>query len=386
MKWSPSFGKIDFWETNAKTKETTVGVYYQNMRNKSTLFNARRKMVKMKIEEKMEVTAIAKHFGVSRKTVYKWIKRFKEEGLEGLKDKSRRPHNSPKKIPKKWENKIIEFRKRYHYFGHWRIKQLVDIPFHENTIYKVIKRNGLIKKNKKVKRRNYEEVKKWKRKLQPFQKVQVDVKYLNDIPNLYPKIITDRFPKYIFSARDVRTGLAFICYAYEKSRINAMMFVSYFFGYLKDLNVDISKIRIQTDNGSEFGGNPRTLKDTAFTKMIEQEFNSKHKFIPPASPTYNSDVETFHKIIERELLGVETFKDINELLAKSYGYMIFFNYEREIRYRGIPIDILKDNFSNYRNFNALFQPIIIDSLLTYYINNVKIKKKNSVTHVCELSN
>ena len=360
-------------------------VYYQNMSKKSTLFNARHKMVKMALVDKMTVTYVANYFGCSRKTVYKWIKRYKNEKLQGLKDRSRRPHNSPNKISKYWENRIIELRNRFPGFGPWRILQMFNIPFHENTIYKVFKRNGLIKKNKKFKRRNQEKVREWKRKLKPFEKIQVDVKYLDDIPNLYPKIIIDKFPAFLYSARDIKTGMVFFCYAYEKSLINSTIFISYLLGYLKELGVDIEKIKIQTDNGSEFVGHPESLKDSIFTKMINNTFNAKHILIPPASPTYNSDVETFHKAIQKEIFETEQFNNISEFIAKSYAYQIFYNYERKIQNRGIPVEILKNNFTKYRNFKSLFIPVILDSLLTKFLKYVKIKNDLSVTYLYKLS-
>ncbi len=43
--------------------------------------------------------ALCARYGVSCKTGYKWIKRFEEAGLDGLKDQSRRPHHSPNQIP-----------------------------------------------------------------------------------------------------------------------------------------------------------------------------------------------------------------------------------------------------------------------------------------------
>lgn len=358
---------------------------YQNMSKKSTLFNARYKMVQMVLQKKYQVTYVSNYFGCSRQTVYKWINRYKEEGINGLKDKSRRPHNSPKKISKRWENKIIELRNRFPGFGPWRLKQMFDLPFHENTIYKVLKRNELIKKKRKTKRDNQEQIRLWKQKLKPFEKVQVDLKYLDDIPNIYPRIISDKFPRFLYSARDVRTGMVFFCYSYEKSMINSSMFVSYLLGYLKELNVDINKIRIQTDNGSEFIGNVNSLKDSAFTELIENIFKSKHKLIPPSSPTYNSDVETFHKIIQEEFLKVEKFKDLNEFMAKSFGYQIFYNFERRIQNRGVPIDILKQNYPGYKYFNILFKPIILDFMLTKFINSGKMNQEQSVNHLYKLS-
>ncbi|MFZ1875623.1 MAG: helix-turn-helix domain-containing protein [Nitrososphaeraceae archaeon] len=40
------------------------------------------------------VSIICKRYGYSRKTYYKWNKRYKQKGIEGLSDLSRRPHNT----------------------------------------------------------------------------------------------------------------------------------------------------------------------------------------------------------------------------------------------------------------------------------------------------
>ena len=39
------------------------------------------------------ISIICKRYGVSRKTYYKWKNRYKQKGIEGLLDLSRRPHN-----------------------------------------------------------------------------------------------------------------------------------------------------------------------------------------------------------------------------------------------------------------------------------------------------
>src|SRR4030043_2449198 len=36
-------------------------------------------------------------FSISRKTGYKWVQRYEEQGIEGLNDRARRPHNCPHK-------------------------------------------------------------------------------------------------------------------------------------------------------------------------------------------------------------------------------------------------------------------------------------------------
>ena len=39
------------------------------------------------------ISNICKRYVVSRKTYYKWNKRYKQKGIEGLSDSPRRPHN-----------------------------------------------------------------------------------------------------------------------------------------------------------------------------------------------------------------------------------------------------------------------------------------------------
>lgn len=59
--------------------------------------------------------------------------------------------------------------------------------------------------------------------LKAFEKIQIDIKELKDIPKYYP-YIRKGYPGYQFTARDVRTGLCFISYGYEKRATNSGIF------------------------------------------------------------------------------------------------------------------------------------------------------------------
>ena len=64
-----------------------------------------------------------RQFGTTRKTVKKWLRRFKDKGNSGLREHSRRPHRSPNKTPKSTETIIIKTRKKTPGFG---AKRLVE--------------------------------------------------------------------------------------------------------------------------------------------------------------------------------------------------------------------------------------------------------------------
>ncbi|HEY4686300.1 MAG TPA: helix-turn-helix domain-containing protein, partial [Dehalococcoidia bacterium] len=59
----------------------------------------RREFVALASEEDANMSALCRLFGISRKTGYKLLRRFREDGVEGLKDHSRRPRASPRRTP-----------------------------------------------------------------------------------------------------------------------------------------------------------------------------------------------------------------------------------------------------------------------------------------------
>ena len=102
-------------------------------------------------KEGERVSALARENGVSRQTIYKWIKRFDEEGACGLFDRSRRPRRSPSRISGRTERRILELRMKYGWGGR-NIRDLLakeGIKVSAATVDRVIARNGLIRENDK---------------------------------------------------------------------------------------------------------------------------------------------------------------------------------------------------------------------------------------------
>ena len=67
--------------------------------NARTCPNSRRLLVERVIEEGWSVSAAAAAAGISERTAYRWLARFRGEGLDGLCDRSSRPHLSPGQLP-----------------------------------------------------------------------------------------------------------------------------------------------------------------------------------------------------------------------------------------------------------------------------------------------
>jgi transposase InsO family protein len=67
--------------------------------NARTCPNSRRLLIERVIEEGWSASAAAAAAGISERTVYRWLERFRQEGAKGLIDRSSRPLRSPRQLP-----------------------------------------------------------------------------------------------------------------------------------------------------------------------------------------------------------------------------------------------------------------------------------------------
>jgi transposase InsO family protein len=82
----------------------------------------RREFVLLAWAEESNVAALCRRFGISRKTGYKWMRRFKSAGVDALKDQSRRPRRSPNIMPEETEREVIALRRQHRSWGGRKIQ------------------------------------------------------------------------------------------------------------------------------------------------------------------------------------------------------------------------------------------------------------------------
>lgn len=106
-------------------------------------------------ENLMTMTDLCNLFNISRKTGYKWLSRYMEEGLEGLQNRSKAPKSIPHKTSKEIEEFIISWRKKHPSWGGRKITQqagqiapVLELPS-ETTVNNIIKTHGLTGKRRK---------------------------------------------------------------------------------------------------------------------------------------------------------------------------------------------------------------------------------------------
>lgn len=113
---------------------------------KEVTVETHRQSVCYRIDQLKEtVSEVCRQEGVSRKTVYKWLKRYRGDPLAGLGDRSRRPRSSPRKTDGTIEQKILAVRDE-HGWGGRKIKCILQkagepVPS-IRTVSEVLKRAG----------------------------------------------------------------------------------------------------------------------------------------------------------------------------------------------------------------------------------------------------
>lgn len=96
-------------------------------------------LVQKVLEQGVRPEAAAQAQGVSVRTVYKWLRRYRDEGDDGLKERTSRPRRSPLATTPEVVNQIIERRQRRQTYR--QIAQALRVG--QSTVARILKRKGL---------------------------------------------------------------------------------------------------------------------------------------------------------------------------------------------------------------------------------------------------
>jgi transposase InsO family protein/transposase-like protein len=295
------------------------------------------------VEFRLEVIKLAEHhgievtkkaFGVSKSTIYRWKKMYKDSGYNptALRPLSRRPKNPRKR---EWDERVIQYikdrREECPRLGQIPLKKELDMFCKEigikapsaSTIARIIKwlkdRGEILDPNVKVSLygktgklviRKRKREKKLRRghfypKL-PGDLIQIDsiVIFLNGVK------------MFLISGIDVVSRFGF-SYAFPRlSSRNAREFMEKF------LMVDPCPVRcVQTDNGSEFAGE---FEDFLRKKGII------HFYTHPKRPQENSYVERFQRTIQEYFIDAYPLDstNIDEFNKQMMLFLLWYNASR----------------------------------------------------------
>jgi transposase InsO family protein len=265
-------------------------------------------------DEGRSVARTCRHFGISRKTFYKWKKRYAAHVAAGLCDRPRAPHGSPRATPPEVVSKILYLRERYH-FGPRRIADYLR-RFHQvrvagSSVHRILTKHAMNRLPANQKNRSH--VKRWKRyeKPQPGHRLQMDVKFLERIPTTGRRL-------YQFTAIDDCTRIRILKVYDACNQRTAIQFLNEVVRRLP------FRIRVlQTDNGAEF--------QSQFHWHAES-LDMRHVHIRPRTPHLNGKVERSHRVDDQEFYQLldreDVAEDIHLFNDKLREWEDYYNYQR----------------------------------------------------------
>lgn len=284
--------------------------------------------IKPILDKEISIKDMAKVCPFSERSLKYWLAVFKESGIDGLENKSRRPKTNPKETPIRIKERIIELRKEKKQCALKICWDLRDegINIHYQTIQKTIKKEGLTRKYR-TRKINYNYV---RMPLRRGELVEIDIKFVPD------RISGRRY--YQFTAIDCASRWRHMQAYDDASSLSAIRFLKELFAVV---NFEIKAVK--TDNGSCF-----TNRYTGYNKSTDplnprlhafdilcQELGIPHYLIDPGKPQQNSFVERSHRTDQEKFYDEIQFGSFEDLKYKLRLWNMYYNNAKHCGLKGL---------------------------------------------------
>lgn len=292
-------------------------------RNARLTVHGRQLIVSRVMEDGWTVAASAEAAGVSRATVYKWLRRFRDEGPAGLADRTSRPHRSPRRLDEATERRILTARRRRRWGPH-QISFYLGVP--RSTAYKVLVRNGCSRLSDfdRPSRTVIRYVKD-----RPGELIHIDVKKLGRIPDgggwrahgRGEGTARGRGAGYdkLHIAVDDHTRLAFIQIHPDEKGPTCARFLDDAIAWFNSQGVTIEAV--MTDNAKNY-----TASHDFQAALASAE--ARHVLIPPFRPQVNGKVERFNRTLVDEFAYARVFTSNQARLDALPRWLRYYNLRR----------------------------------------------------------
>jgi transposase InsO family protein len=107
---------------------------------------AREELCRLALQEGANRRELCRRYKVKPRILYKWLDRYRQEGVAGLSDRSRRPHRSPSRTEPEMETAVLTVRRENPVWGGRKIAATLErqglSPPSPSTITAILRRNG----------------------------------------------------------------------------------------------------------------------------------------------------------------------------------------------------------------------------------------------------
>lgn len=245
-----------------------------------------------RILEGEKIAVLCREFGISRKTGHKIWNRYKDCGLQGLQDRSRRPYRHANQLPYQIERAIIDLKQEYPNWGSPKIREKLRRNYPDiqhlpaiSTVHAVLDRHGLVRKRSgrkkyKAEGTNLEHVNR------PNGLWCADYKgefMLGNRRYCYPLTVSDYSSRYLLA-----------CESLESTKEGSAFAV--FERIFREYGMPDA---IRTDNGVPFAS-PNSLFGLSKLSVWWLRLGIKIERIRPGNPQENGLHERMHLTLKRE--------------------------------------------------------------------------------------
>jgi transposase InsO family protein len=260
--------------------------------------------------------AIAESLGISRRTVCKWLSRWRRDGEQGLADRSSRPTRSPRKLAAGAANAIIHLRRTF-LMPAYGIAAQLKLAY--STVCRILKRARLSRKRDLLpppKPVRYE-------RKTPGEIVHIDIKKLAKIDGVGHRIHGDRTRgngsgwEYLHVAIDDHSRLAYSEMMPDETGDSSLIFARNAVKWFKRHGIRTQ--RIMTDNGVGY--------KLRYKKRLKS-WGIKHITTKPYTPKTNGKAERFIRTSLEEWAYVQPYTHSDQRTNALKGFLDFYNHHR----------------------------------------------------------
>ena len=263
-------------------------------------------MVRGVVEGGLSQADAADQFNTTPKTVAKWVKRFRAEGVDGLRDRSSRPHSSPSQTPPA-TCAAVETLRRQRRTG---TQIAAEVEVSPATVSRILRRLRLSRIRDLE---PAEPVRRYERE-HPGELIHIDIKKLGRFVRPGHRITHDRQKgesrgaghEFVHVAIDDASRLAFSQIRRDQKKESAIAFLKEAVTYYCSLGMKVTGI--MTDNGSCY-------RAKAFARAC-RKLGLKHIFTRPYRPQTNGKAERFIQTMLREWAYARAYEHLRPARQK----------------------------------------------------------------------
>lgn len=301
--------------------------------NAKTTPKGRRLLVCRVREEGATVRDTAQALGMSVRTAYKWLARYRDEGCEGLADRSSRPRQIPRQTPARVVGRIEQLRRQR--LTTWEIAQRV--PVSPSTVSAILRRLGLARLSSlepKEPAHRYE-------RAAPGELLHIDTKKLARIRGVGHRIHGDHSKRvrgigweFAHVCVDDHTRLAYAEVLPNERAETAIAFVRRALAWYRARKISVE--RVMTDNGSAYTSH-------RFAAACREQ-GLRHLFTKPYTPKTNGKAERFIQTLTQRWAYRRPYRTSALRTAALQPWLQHYNHQRPHRALGMrpPIARLRE--------------------------------------------